>query len=246
MAEFSPLKTGQLVVRMYSPWRRRATMVLAVLLMLAVPYATYEFGRWYSGYSIVAVTQERLEHAERVRKLEQQVAALQSGVASAELSRNVDRESYESVEKTLADLQAQVREQRDELAFYQAIVSPKEGPSGPRVQSVSVTHGALADHYQLKLLLIQSLLQEAMAGGSLKVELAGTRGGQPATLSLADVAVDEHVRNDLPFSFRYFQELEQEIVLPADFAPTNINVEVKSSRQAAVKQSFGWQPEEKG
>lgn len=246
MAEFSPLKTGQLVVRLHSPWRRRAIVAFVVLLMLLIPYATYEWGRWNSGYSIVAVTQERLEHAERVRKLEQQVAALQSGVASAELARNVDRQSYESVEKTLTDLQAQVRDQRDELAFYQAIVSPKEGPSGPRVQSVTITNGALADHYQLKLLLIQSLLQEAMAGGSIKIELVGTRAGQPATLSLADVVVEERGRNELSFSFRYFQELEQEVVLPADFAPATVNVELKSSRQAVVKQSFPWQPQANG
>lgn len=246
MAEFSPLKTGQLVIRMHSPWRRRAIMAVVVIALLLVPYLTYEFGRWASGYSIVAVTQERIEHAERVRKLEEQVAGLQSAVATADLARNVDRQSYSEVEKTLSELQTEVRSQRDELALYQAIVSPVDGSAGPRVQRVEIGSGALAGHYQLKILLIQSLLQEAKASGSLKIEIAGTRAAQPATLALADVAADESGRNGLAFSFRYFQELEQDIVLPSDFVPTTVNVELNSNRQSPVKQAFAWQPQVNG
>lgn len=241
MAEFSPLKTGQLVIRVNSPWRRRGVIAGVVVLLLLVPYLAYELGRWASGYSIVAVTQERLEHAQRVRKLEEQLAGLQGAVATAELARNVDRQSYAEVEKTLSDLQTEVRSQRDELAFYQAIVQPQEGPSGPRVQRIDIGTGPTEGRYQLKILLIQSLLQEAMAGGSLKIEIAGTRDGQPLVLPLAELAVEQSDRQPLSFSFRYFQELEQDIVLPQGFVPATVEVELRSHRQAAVKQSFPWQ-----
>lgn len=241
MAEFSPLKTGQLVIRFHAPWRRRVMVGLLALGLLLIPYLAYEVGRWASGYSIVAVTQERMAHAESVRKLEEQVARLQSGVASAELASNVDRESYAAVEKTLADLQAEVRAQRDQLAFYQGIVSPSA--SGPRVQRLDVLPTAVEGRYVVKLLLIQSLLQESMASGSLKFELTGAQDGQTVNLLMADLTGDERTRNGLPFSFKYFQELEQEIALPLGFTPSGINVEVRGNRQAAQKQSFPWPPQ---
>lgn len=246
MAEFSPLKTGQLVIRLRSPWSRRALVAGVAIALLLMPYLAYEVGRWASGYSIVAVTQERIEHAQRVRKLEEQVAGLQSAMASTDLARKVDRQSYSEVEKTLADLQTEVRSQRDELALYQAIVSPQDGTSGPRVQRVDVGRGTVEGHYQLKILLIQSLLQEAKAGGSLKIEIEGMRDSQPVTLPLAELTPEETDREALAFSFRYFQEFEQEVVLPSDFVPATINVELKSNRQDAVRQSFAWQPQANG
>lgn len=209
--------------------------------MLAVslaPYLAYEWGRAVSGYNIVEVTQERSEHAARVHKLEEQLAALQTSVAEAELARNVERESYAVVQKSLAELQARVRAQRDELAFYQGIVSPKDGPAGPRVQRLDIERGATAGQYELHLLLIQSLLQEALTAGSIKLELEGTRAGQLVTLPLANT---DESRGELPFSFRYFQELQEQVSLPEGFTPVSINVELRSGRQAAVKQSFPWQ-----
>lgn len=243
MAEFSPLKTGQLVIRFHAPWRRRVMVGLLAFALLLIPYLAYELGRWASGYSIVAITQERAEHAESVRKLEEQVAQLRSGVVSAELASNVDRQSYAAVEKTLADLQAEVRAQRDQLAFYQGIVSPREGSSGPRVQRLEVLSTAVEGRYVVKLLLIQSLLQDATVGGSLKFELVGTQDGRTSNLLMADLTSDERSRNGMSFSFKYFQELEQEIALPPGFTPTSINIELRGNRQAAQKQSFPWQPQ---
>jgi hypothetical protein len=49
-----------------------------------------------------------------------------------------------------------------------------------------------------------------------------------------------------PFQFRYFQNLEHEIVLPPGFQPSAVNVEVRSSRQAPVRQSFPWEVQAEG
>jgi hypothetical protein len=43
------------------------------------------------------------------------------------------------------------------------------------------------------------------------------------------------------FKFRYFQEIEQDIVLPPDFEPRAVTVEVRSGRLAPVKESYPWQ-----
>ena len=52
------------------------------------------------------------------------------------------------------------------------------------------------------------------------------------------------MRKGLVFiAFRYFQDFDRELVLPAGFTPEKINIEVKSRTKsiASVKQSILWQ-----
>ena len=43
-----------------------------------------------------------------------------------------------------------------------------------------------------------------------------------------------------PFSFRYFQQLEGSIALPADFTPQRVRVQLRSGG-STVDQAFDWQ-----
>ena len=47
---------------------------------------------------------------------------------------------------------------------------------------------------------------------------------------------------ELPFNFRYFQNFEQEIAIPAGFAPERLTVEVRSGKKGVspVTQTFPW------
>jgi hypothetical protein len=46
----------------------------------------------------------------------------------------------------------------------------------------------------------------------------------------------------VPYDFRYYQELDQDVVLPADFRPEHLTVQVSSSRKdvAPLTQTFPW------
>jgi hypothetical protein len=49
-------------------------------------------------------------------------------------------------------------------------------------------------------------------------------------------------QQELPFSFRYYQNLDQDITIPAGVKPERLSVEVRSRRKgvAPVSQSFLW------
>ena len=46
-----------------------------------------------------------------------------------------------------------------------------------------------------------------------------------------------------PFSFRYFQDFNRQVILPDGFTPEKVNIEVRSRTKsvASVEQSFLWQ-----
>jgi hypothetical protein len=240
MAENAPFKTGRMVVRYHAPWRRRAMLVGALLGAILLIYGTYEFGRFDGGYNVVAMAQERRDRAAEIQTLREENAALRTKVTGAETARSVEHQSYADVERTLGDLQAQVQKQRDELAFYRGIVSPEDGVGGLRIQRMDVLPDAGDGRYKLRLVLMQSMRQDAVIAGSVKIELEGSRNKQPVRLTLAEVGGKTRDAGDVAFSFRYFQNIEQDIALPPDFEPTAIDVEVKSTRQQPLHQSFPW------
>lgn len=237
MGEFAPLRTGQLVVRYHTPLRRRALLVGWALLSLALIYGAYELGRYRAGYDMLSAARQRSALHAQVRELQVENGTLRRDKASAQLNREVSQRSYADVEKMVADLQAQLLRQREEVAFYRGIVSPEDGIGGLRVQRFQVVPAEVERHFKLRLVLVQSLRQNTVASGSVELEVSGLRGQEAVRLALPAIA---QAHDSLPFSFRYFQDLEQEVELPADFEPHSVEIHVRSSHSPELRESFPW------
>jgi hypothetical protein len=246
MAEFSPLRTGAFVIRQHPTWRRRALLIGTVLGGIVALYVMYEWGRFEGGYSKFAEIQRRREFAAKVEGLEQENERLRAEVAAAELARNVDDKAYAAVEKNLADLQAQLLKHREQLTFYRGIVSPEDGIGGLRIQRFQVLPGAADHQYRLRLVLVQSMRQEAVVSGAVVVQIEGVRDNKPEQLALPQAGAKTRADGQLPFQFRYFQNLEQDIVLPEGFEPRAVTVEVRSGRLAPVRESYPWRVQAEG
>jgi uncharacterized protein DUF6776 len=235
------MRTGQFIVRHQPSWRRRALAAAAALGALVLLYVMYEWGRFEGGYSKFAEIQRRRELVAKIESLEQENEKLRAAAAAARLAREVDDKAYADVEKTLADLQALVLKQREELTFYRGIVSPEDGIGGLRVQRFQVLPGTAERQYRLRLVLVQSMRQDAVVSGSVDIQIEGTRGERPEQLRLPALGVTTRADGQLPFQFRYFQNLEQDLVLPAGFEPRAVTVEVRSTRLQPVRESYPWQ-----
>ena len=178
--------------------------------------------------------------------LEQTNEQLRAQLAAVDTTRDVDRQSYADVERTLGELQAQVLRQSEELTFYRGIVAPADGIGGLRIQRLEILPAGIDRHYRLLLVLVQSMRQDAVVSGSVSIEVEGALNQSPTRLTLPEIGGPETADGRLPFSFRYFQNLEQDIMLPDGFEPLAINVEVRTARQPAVRQSFPWQVQTTG
>lgn len=246
MADLGPVRTGQLVVRYHSSWRRRAVLIAGAFGAVVLLYLMYEWGRFEGGYSKFAEVQRRRELSAAIETLELENDKLRAELARATLAREVDRKAYTDVEKTLADLQAQVLKAQEELTFYRGIVAPEDGIGGLRIQRFQVLPGAADHHYRLRLVLAQSMRQDSVVSGVVNVQIEGVREHRPVVLSLSQAGGKTQADGSVAFRFRYFQNLEHDIVLPADLEPRAVNVEVRSSRLPPVRKSYQWQIETEG
>jgi hypothetical protein len=64
--------------------------------------------------------------------------------------------------------------------------------------------------------------------------------GKATTLDLSVLTPGR--QKELPFNFRYFENLDQAVALPVGFQPEKVAVEVRSSKKdvAPASQSFPW------
>jgi hypothetical protein len=221
------------------PWFRwlaaaAAATVVGLLLVLA-----YNRGQASAGLSAAQVALERRELIAKADRLERQNSKLNARVAELEMARKLDREAYGQVEQTLGELQSQLSRQADDLAFYKSIVSPADGIQGLRIHRFEVRPGAEPREYQLKLTLIQSMRHESVAAGLVQVVLHGMQGDRPARYSVGELL--GRPKAQLPFSFRYFQTIEQAVTLPEGFQAFEAEVQVRSSKlRFPMQQSFPW------
>ncbi len=126
--------------------------------------------------------------------------------------------------RTIGDLQAQVARQTEELAFYRAVVAEGAPAIGVRVGTVRLSSAKPAGHFLVNVSLVRAGKTDGMTTGNVSLTVDGQdAGGKPATLASQALAADG--TGDVPYDFRYFQDLEQTVTLPAGFRPEHLTVE---------------------
>ena len=215
------------------------TIVAAALIFGA--YLIFEFGRIQAKYNIVDAISEQQALLSEIEGLENRIVALKQEIALLETHRDIDNEAYQVVEANLGELQKKIQEQRDAIAFYRGIVSPADGGRGLRVQDLKLKKGKDERQYHVRLVLVQVMQHDRSVKGEVDFSIEGAQDGVDVTYALEQL-LPADADSKWPFSFRYFQDFDRELVLPAGFTPEKINIEVKSRTKsiASIKQSFLW------
>ena len=94
-----------------------------------------------------------------------------------------------------------------------------------------------ADDY----VLAQVMQHDRSVKGEVDFSIDGAQDGAEVTYALEQL-LPADADSTWSFSFRYFQDFDRELILPAGFIPEKVNVEVISRTKsiASVKQSFVW------
>jgi len=232
------VRKHRLVVKPHRPWKDGLTYAGAALAVAALAWAAFEYGRWRAGYDHVGAAREQARLTAALRGAQADNAALTDRVALLARSSEIDETARAQVKGSITELQDEILELREELAFYRGIVAPDDS-GGLRIQSLKLMRGAEDRHWRFRLVLIQSIKQEQRANGTVAVTVHGVRGGAAATLPWSAVAAKPTV--PLGYSFKYFQDFEGDLLLPVGFTPGRIEIEVQPRGGGeVVHRSFEW------
>lgn len=219
--------------------RTRILGATAVAAILAGGWLVYEAGRLHAGYNRLDAARQRDELETRVAELAAEEQRLREQVIKLETLRKTDQEAYKAIDEGFRSLQDKIQEQREAIAFYRGIISPADSSTGLRVQDFQVLRGAEEARYRLRVVLVQVKQHHRRVSGTVRLSVDGAREGEAVSIPFAQLA-PEGSDTDWAFSFRYFQDFERDLVLPAGFVPVRVNIELMQSGDSGIKQSFPW------
>ena len=238
------------IERERSPWRRWAIVGGGTAALLLAGVGLYSYTRAHTVSDFERATLERDRLREDNREMSQKLRAalsenqgLKDQLAYVNRSAQIDDSACAAVKQSLASLQAESADLREQLGFYRGIVSPAETQAGMRVFEFKVS-GAQAGKdvapgtYKYDLVLIQSVRRDKHADGEASITFEGLRGGAKQSLKLADVATDGN--KNLVFSFKYFQEFTGSFRFPDGFRPLRATVTLQGEGIPRVDDDYDW------
>ena len=220
------------------------TVTLAVLGLVGL-YAAFELGRYDAGYDVVSAVRERARLHSDVADLRAANTALRARIIELDTESAGRAREDQVVSRTIGDLQGQVARQTEELAFYRAVVAQGAPAIGLRVGTVRLSAAKPPGHFLVHISLVRAGNTTGMTTGTVSLAVDGQGLGQGSggkVTTLDSQALADGGATNVPYNFRYYQELDQAVVLPPGFRPQHLTVEVSSSHKdvAPLTQTFPW------
>ena len=228
------------VVRARAPALRTALLIAALLIGLFAVYVVYEFGRYNAGYDRQAVAQQRTELEVKIEHLEKDNREMRTQLAELDTFRVGRAREQAELAKSMGELQAQVAQQSQELAFYRGVVAQGAASIGIKIEQVRITATERPGVFSVHLSLLRSGRADTDALGSLLLGLDGAANGEAKSLDFAALTAGR--LHELHYNFRYFQDFDQELTVPPTFKPEQLVMELHSSKKDVppLSQSFVW------
>lgn len=223
-------------------WVRWLAVTLVVVVAVIIGWAAFTFLARDLSERFEAASGDRTRLLEARRDLSTQlrdekatVAELREQLAYLEKSQMIDREACQRLRDALRELQAQLVDTQEQLAFYRGIVAPEDA-RGVRVHDLVVYEEEEARRFEL--VLMQAGDGANRARGRVELHIEGTNDGETAS----EVARDLDGETEMLFSFRHFQEFSGEIRLPEGFEPQRARVMVHvDGEDAPLEVHYDWQ-----
>jgi hypothetical protein len=220
------------VIREHSNWRRKFMWMGAT--------ATCVFcGGMGLLWGISAAQSQIRENAflqEQVSQLSNENVLLRIQLTDSELVMDTQNHTTVALRDELTALHKVKASLETELGFFRKIMVPGETDQGIHVEKMNVALSGDST-FVIEATLIQVAQRPRVVSGSISFEIQGSAAGETINVASADLGATPQT---LKFRFRYFQEIEQTIELPAEFKPTSIKVAVVAKNTKPKETEFAW------
>lgn len=176
--------------------------------------------------------QQLKQQANRIDQLEQQVATLTR-------SDQISRQANADLQGTLAERDEEIASLRADIAFYERFVGATGQRRGLSVHELKLVPQRDPQLWHVVATLTQNMNRGAVSRGRLQLIVEASEGGRMHKLDWAELRQQKNAPG-LDYSFKYFEQVEGDIVLPPGIKPVRVIARLLPQSGAAVEQSFTW------
>lgn len=240
MAAVRGSKQYQMVVVPHRPIYKTGILLLFVLAMMAFSYLTYEFGMGEGLTLKVEVVKEKDLIKAQLSESTSTVNRMRQEIASLKLGGEVDSRATEEVWQTVESLQDEIALLNEEIKFYKGVMVPNAEEKGLRIERLDVKNTADSHKFIYSLLLTQVVDKHDFIQGGVEISVLGKEGDIDLRLKLSELNTAQE--DLIGFRFRYFQNINGELSVPAGFEPREVMVVARSSGRNAqrLEKKFNW------
>lgn len=228
----------------------KSALISLLLLMVAVGAVAASYFYATNKTSIERLSpQEGKELRSQLDALGEESTTLRREVAKYQLGAEVDRKAGEELRKRVMELREEKAALQREIDVYRIMTSKKN--SNPKGISFGVFSIAAAPDgkHQFKLVIQKLAEDDEEFVGDLTAIAVGQQDGKEIKLPLHELAVTkgEPMGERIPLNFKFFQNIDTEILIPEGFTPDRLELAVKSNSRRnplTVEAQLEW-PEHK-
>ena len=234
-------KTAELVVkRRYSPRVKLFFAGLIAVALIVGSGAIYNHGLSMAGFDKMSAQERQVGLKGDLNRLKDENLELREALARAQRALQMDQAAYQDLDQSLKESAKEIVKLREELTFYRNIISPANKVSGLQIQNLHIERQGSdlsKNEYRYKLVLIQALKHDRQIYGRAKFDVSGMQAGTEVLLSYPTPA-----EKAISLNFKYFQDIEGVLKLPANFKPLRIKVSVTTTGNDAqtIDQLYTW------
>lgn len=230
-------KQQRMVVVPYRPWLRYA-LLAGVLISAAAGFA---FGYLDTADEFATTSADNQQMALELADAQDELQGLRSQVVISGRTSIMDQRANEEVQETINSLRQRVMQLEQDVMFYRQVMTPELAELGLIIAEFTVQPTDLPDTYRYRAVFRQAGAGDRELKGKVQIDVAGTRAGERVLLPLQELVSGVETVNTV-LNFRYFQNIEGELVVPADFQPTQVEIRAESMepQQRKLEKLFNW------
>lgn len=231
---------SHLIIKSPQPGRKALLISILTVAVVGAAYGSYYYGHSSAGfdYQQLKVTHEKVQ--QQLFEADQANAQLRETTAVLKKAADIDKKAYSDVDVTLKNLQAEILELKEQVAFYRGIVSPTQNAAGLNITSFKLNKLGGPSAYHFKLVLTQVKQNNRTIRGKANIMINGLLNGESKKLDVSHLM--GNTKQDLSLRFKYFQTIEGDVVLPEGFVPSQVLVDLHpvGRGQSAISQTYNW------
>jgi len=211
-------------VRRFKPWKLWLVVVLSGLIL----WFFFILGQADQSDQLSSSKLKNMALMSQVDELESRNHRLVIKNAQLSTASLIEHDAYVIANQSLIELQKKLLEQKEELVFYQGIVSPKDVELGINLQTFEVKRTGKNGVFNYRMVLTKRGKGAKKVTGSTKILIQGEDQNVRKEYLLSEIDFEKS-ELETEFSFRYFQVFEGTFSLVDGFMPYDLKVEVVST-----------------
>ena len=230
-----------MIVVPYTPWRDIFTRLAITLLVIFLCAGVYFYGHYRGVMENGDARAERDQFSLQLQENQLHLAQLEQELINSQQANIVDKQALEEIRQTIVTQRETIAQLEEDVLFYKQIMSPENDETGLMIGQLDLNRTESENVVRYRLELKQVGNNESLIAGHVNVNILGTQDNQEIAIPLRNLT-EEVEELDIKLQFRYFQNIEGELVLTEDFVPNGVQIVAQSTGNNAktVQKSFAW------